>query len=74
MAIELILSDSFDNEAKKLTKKYSSLPDDLEKLFDELETNPKLGTPLGQDCYKIRLHIKSKKTGKSGGGRVITCV
>jgi hypothetical protein len=35
---------------------------------------PSQGTPLGQDCYKIRLAIKSKKKGKSGGARVITLV
>lgn len=31
-----------------------------------------LGAPLGQDCYKIRLAIKSK--GKSGGARISTYV
>jgi len=31
-----------------------------------------LGTPLGKDCFKIRLAIKSKNKGKSGGARVIT--
>ena len=65
MAFELILSENFDNEAKKLKKKYPSLSDDLEGLFDELENNPQLGTPIGQDCYKIRLHIKSKKQVKA---------
>ena len=35
---------------------------------------PSQGIPLGQDCYKIRLAIKSKKKGKSGGARVITLV
>ena len=34
--------------------------------------NPNLGTPLGSDCYKIRLAIKSKAKGKSSGARVIT--
>jgi hypothetical protein len=29
---------------------------------------------LGKDCYKIRLSIKSKGKGKSGGARIITCV
>jgi hypothetical protein len=33
-----------------------------------------LGTPLGSNCYKIRLAIKSKGKGKSGGARVITYV
>ena len=32
------------------------------------------GTPLGNNCYKIRLSITSKGKGKSGGARVITYV
>jgi len=31
-----------------------------------------MGTPLGHECYKIRLAIASKGKGKSGGARVIT--
>ena len=34
--------------------------------------NPECGIGIGQNCYKIRLSIKSKGKGKSGGGRVIT--
>lgn len=40
----------------------------------QLSKNPKQGTPLGKDAYKIRLSITSKGKGKSGGERVITCV
>ncbi|WP_257669832.1 type II toxin-antitoxin system RelE/ParE family toxin [Parapedobacter tibetensis] len=29
---------------------------------------------LGRSCYKIRMAIKSKGKGKSGGSRIITCV
>ncbi len=43
-------------------------------LITSLEEDPTQGTPLGNDCYKIRLAIKSKGKGKSGGARVITCV
>ncbi len=32
------------------------------------------GTALGNDCYKIRIAIKSKGKGKSGGARTITYV
>ncbi len=39
-----------------------------------LSKNPGLGTPLGNDTYKIRVAIKSKGKGKSGGARVITYV
>jgi hypothetical protein len=28
----------------------------------------------GKDCYKIRLSITSKRRGKSGGARLITCL
>ena len=33
-----------------------------------------MGTPLGNDVYKIRLAIASKNRGKSGGARLITFV
>ncbi|MCY7311932.1 MAG: type II toxin-antitoxin system RelE/ParE family toxin [Chitinophagaceae bacterium] len=36
--------------------------------------NPVAGISLGKDCYKIRLRLSSKQTGKSGGARVITYV
>ena len=65
---------SFERDAKKLLKKYASLKQELTELGEALAENPTLGIPLGQDCYKIRLAIKSKGKGKSGGGRVITYV
>jgi hypothetical protein len=33
-----------------------------------------MGDFLGNDCYKVRMLIKSKNKGKSGGARVITLV
>ena len=41
-------------------------------LITSLENNPTQGIFLGHDCYKIRIAIKSKRKGKSGGARVIT--
>ena len=67
-------TDDFESQAKKLLKKYPSLKNDLLELRDSLKQDPFQGTPLGKDCYKIRLAISSKGQGKSGGGRVITCV
>jgi len=43
-------------------------------LISSLEERPLQGTPLGKDCYKIRLAVSSKSGGKSGGARVITYV
>jgi mRNA-degrading endonuclease RelE of RelBE toxin-antitoxin system len=72
MSFSIILLNSFEKELKKLVKKYPSLKQDYAKLLDEMEANPKLGTPIGKNCYKIRLSITSKGKGKSGGARVIT--
>ena len=70
MAFHIIPNKSFLSDLKTLSKKYPSLKDDV----NSLKINPKIGEPLGKDCYKIRLAIKSKNKGKSSGGRLITCV
>lgn len=61
----------FERQAKKLSKKYSSLKSELLALVQGLKKNPEQGTAIGNSCYKIRLAIKSKGKGKSGGARVI---
>lgn len=43
-------------------------------MLDSLDQNPFQGSPLGKNCYKVRMSIASKNQGKSGGARVITCV
>ena len=70
----IILTENFKAEAKHLIKKYQSLLDEIEELINSLLKDPKQGEPLGKDCYKIRLAIKSKGKGKSGGAHIITCV
>ncbi|MEM8529133.1 MAG: hypothetical protein AAGG68_31165 [Bacteroidota bacterium] len=72
MNCNLILTDEFERRAKKLSKKYRSLKKDLAALFDALLQNPYQGDLIKTDVYKIRLAIKSKGKGKSGGARVIT--
>ncbi|MBW8051660.1 MAG: hypothetical protein FVQ77_15250 [Cytophagales bacterium] len=62
----------FKKQAKRLTKKYPSLKQELDELGKRLSCNPKQGIPIGHNCYKIRLAIKSKGKGKSGGARIIT--
>ena len=74
MNFSVIPSDRFKKEAKRLVKKFPSLKQELGHLSNTLTNEPEIGTPLGNDTYKIRLAIKSKGKGKSGGGRVITFV
>lgn len=71
MKFSVIPSDKFKREAKRLIKKYPLLKPELAELATLLSASPEAGTPLGADTYKIRIAIKSKNTGKSGGARII---
>lgn len=72
MNYSVIPIDKFKKEAKRLIKKYPSLKQELKQLNTNLLSNPAIGTSLGNNAYKIRIAIKSKGVGKSGGARVIT--
>ena len=72
MSFSIIPTGRFKKEAKRLSKKFPSLKAELAELNETLTNQPDIGTPLGNNSYKIRLAIRSKGKGKSGGGRVIT--
>jgi hypothetical protein len=74
MSFNVIATEPFERKLKRLAKKYKSLASDLASVIDELIENPTLGTPIGKDCYKLRIAITSKGKGKSGGARMITYV
>jgi mRNA-degrading endonuclease RelE of RelBE toxin-antitoxin system len=74
MKVIVKVTKSFKRQAKPLLKKFSSLNRELAQLENDLIENPKLGKPLGHDSYKIRIAVKSKGRGKSGGLRVISHV
>ncbi|TVR83853.1 MAG: hypothetical protein EA412_00695 [Chitinophagaceae bacterium] len=64
----------FERQARRLIKKFPSLKKEIQTLIKELKKEPKNGTSIGHNCYKIRLAIASKRKGKSGGARIITHV
>ena len=74
MSYNVDTTPNFEKEAKKLYKKYKSLKSEILVLIDELEENPTKGIDLGNNIYKIRLAVKSKGKGKSGGMRIMTQV
>ena len=74
MNVKIVASRNFRKEAKKLLKKYVSLKKEFADLNKKLQNNPYLGASIGKKCFKIRLAVKSKGKGKSGGLRVITYV
>ena len=69
MSYRIIAVPSFSRDAKRLSKKYASLKGELQTLQSELLQNPRLGTLIRENTYKIRLAVKSKGKGKSGGWR-----
>jgi mRNA-degrading endonuclease RelE of RelBE toxin-antitoxin system len=72
MNFKIIPTEKFKKQAKKLVKKYPSLIQELSELSKMLMVNPASGTNLGNNCFKIRISIKSKGKGKKTGARVIT--
>ena len=74
MNFSVIPTDKFKKEAKRLVKKFPSLKEELSHLNIILSSQPETGTALGNSTYKIRLAIKSKGKGKSGGAQIITYV
>jgi mRNA-degrading endonuclease RelE of RelBE toxin-antitoxin system len=74
MAYKVDVTSYFKRQAKRLIKKFPSLRTEINTLVNLLEQDPLQGTPIGNDCFKIRLAISSKGKGKSGGARIITHV
>lgn len=74
MSYKVEITDNFKKEAKRLIKKYPSLRAEIAALGEQLAENPGIGTPLGDEVFKIRISIASKQKGKSGGARIISFV
>ena len=72
MNYSITTSSYFDVAAKRLAKKYPSFKEDLRVFREELLKDPQQGTELSPGIRKIRMAIKSKGKGKSGGARIIT--
>ena len=74
MSYNVIPGEKFKKEAKRLIKKFPSLKQELSELGKLLSVKPDSGTSLGNNTFKIRVAVKSKGKGKSGGARVITYI
>jgi mRNA-degrading endonuclease RelE of RelBE toxin-antitoxin system len=72
MSYNVVTIPPFDRQLKRLVKKFPSLKVEYAKLIVSLELEPTQGKAMTNSCYKIRVAIKSKGKGKSGGARVIT--
>jgi len=72
MMIRINATRHFLKAAKPLIRKYASFEEDYTNLISDIRNNPETGIDLGGGLRKIRMQIKSKGKGKSGGARVIT--
>jgi mRNA-degrading endonuclease RelE of RelBE toxin-antitoxin system len=71
MKYKVYTTPPFKKAAKRLIGKYPQLKTDIQSLADLLKENPIQGESLGKNCYKVRMKITGKNTGKSGGARII---
>ena len=74
MSYSIFTIPPFDKQPKRLAKKFPSLKTEYVSLVESLEDTPMQGSAMADNCYKIRVAIKSKGKGKSGGARVIAYV
>lgn len=64
MKVSVQITNSFQIALKPLLKKYPSLSNDLLQLEKELLKNPKLGSSLGNNAFKIRLKFPAREKEK----------
>jgi len=72
VSYNVIPTPRFKDQSKRLVRKFPSLKKELTDFEKSLSLNPHQGISLGHDAFKIRLAVRSKGKGKSGGVRVIT--
>jgi len=72
MKYKIQIDKNFSKEFKFLQKKYPFLKADFQSVLDNIEKELALAVDLGNGFKKIRIAIKSKNKGSSGGGRIIT--
>lgn len=72
MSLEIIRSDYFTSDFKRLHKRYRGILKDYEAFLDSLRENPLQGVKIAPHVRKVRMAISDKGRGKSGGARVIT--
>lgn len=70
--ITVSVTDDFAKEAKRLAKKYPSFKQDYKEFLESIKNNPLQGDEITKNIRKIRMAIKAKGKGKSGGASVIT--
>lgn len=72
MSFRINVTSDFAKAVKRLNRKYPSFKKDYADFLESIRQNPFQGVELYPGIRKIRMQIKSKGKGKSGGARAIT--
>jgi hypothetical protein len=65
--MKVVVGRTFEREAKRLIKKYRSLSAEIADLFESLEINPELGTPINREkLFKNSARHSKQRTRKAG--------
>ena len=73
--MQIILSELYERQAKRLIKKYPSLAAEIPVALVPLGNNQlESFDRMKQNFYKIRVPIASKGVGKRGGARIVAHV
>jgi mRNA-degrading endonuclease RelE of RelBE toxin-antitoxin system len=70
MSFEVLTTDEFEKDVKRLSKKYKRIKTDILEFIQVLEQKHDIGVALGSGLYKARVK-NSDIGGKRGGYRVI---
>lgn len=74
MNYDVLFSNHFEKELKKLKKKYRNIGSDLTSLIATLQNGELVGTPIPEcynKLYKTRVKSTDMKKGKSGSYRTV---
>ncbi len=63
-------TELFDKQAKKLSKKYRNIKNDLNTFLSDFETLHLQSTSIKKNLFKVRIANTNKNKGKSAGYRV----
>jgi mRNA-degrading endonuclease RelE of RelBE toxin-antitoxin system len=72
--VQVTFTDRFENDIRRLGKRYRRIRLDIQPLIEQLESGELLGDQMsGMDyaVFKVRVRNSSTQKGKSGGYRVI---
>ena len=72
--VEVIASPEFKRRLRTLAKRYRKVYDDLQPIFEEIESGIFLGDQVSGTNYtvlKLRIRNSDTQSGKSGGYRLI---